>query len=143
MTISSVGSGAGQFLSPTPEGESPGTFTSVSGKLAVLMLDTQEQQKELDHDRLDEARHDFTEALHHEVDALRAEARAAFVGACFEGATSIASGGFGVAGALSEQGKLGRPSWQSAASDSLGRLAQPLGAFVGSNEGAADAKSAS
>ncbi len=143
MTISSVGSGGGQFLSPTPEGISEGTFTSVSGELAVLMLNTQEQQKELDHERLDAARDAFTEALHHEVDALREEAHAAFVGACFEGGMTIASGGFGIAGALSDQGKLGKDSWQSAASAGLGKLAHPLGTSVGTSYGAANAKSAS
>jgi hypothetical protein len=143
MNISSVGSGAGQFLSPTPEGISQGTFTSVSGELAVLMLDTQEQQKQQDREQLNAARQDFTEALLREVDALREQAHAAFVGACFEGATAVASGGFGIAGALSEPGTQGKPSWQSATSDGLGRLAHPLGAQVGTNYGAADAKSAS
>ena len=143
MTISSVGSGGGQFLSPTPEGIGECKFTSVSGELAVLMLNTQEAQKELDHERLDAARHDFTEGLRHEVDALREEAHAAFVGACFEGGMAVASGGFGVAGALSDQGKLGRTSWESATADGLGKLAHPLGSMVGSNYGAANAKSAS
>lgn len=143
MMISSVGSGGGQFLPLSSEGVSENTFTSVSGELAVLMLDTQEQQKQFDHERLDAARHDFTEALHHEVEALREEAHAAFVGACFEGGMAVASGGFGVAGALSDQGKLGRASWQSATSDGLGKLAHPLGTMVGTNYGAADAKSAS
>ncbi len=143
MTISSVGSGGGQFLSPTPEGISEGTFTSLSGELAVLMLNTQEQQKELDHERLNAARHDFTEALHHEVDALREEAHAAFVGACFEGGVAAASGGFGIAGALSDKGEAGKASWQSLTSGALGGLAKPVGTLVGTNYGAADAKSAS
>lgn len=143
MNISSVGPASGAFLSPTPEGVSTGTFTSVSGEIAVLVLDTQEQQKQLDQDRLAAARQDFAEALHHEVDALRAEAHAEFLGACFEGGLAVASGGFGVAGALTDAGKAGKVSWQSATSDGLGRLAHPLGSWVGANEGAADAKSAS
>jgi hypothetical protein len=143
MTISSVGGAGSQFISPTSEDYSSGQFTSVSGELAVLMLDTQEQQKELDHERLQSARHDFSEALEREVGALRSEAHAAFIGACVEGGLAAASGGFGIAGALSDNGRAGKASWQSATSDSLGRLAKPLGTAAGTNYGAADAKSAS
>lgn len=139
MSISSVGNGAGQFVSPAPEGTSHGTFTSVSGELAVLMLDTQEQQKQLDHERLDAARHEFTEALSHEVDALRSEAHAAFIGACFEGGMMMASSGFGVAGALSES----KHVWQTPVAKGLEGLAKPLGTLVSNNYGAADAKAAS
>ncbi len=143
MTISSIAGGGNPFVTLASEGGSENTFTSVSSELAVLMLDTQEQQKQLGRERLDAARHDFIEALHHEVDALRDEAHAAFVGACFEGGMVIASGGLGIAGALSDQGQAGKASWQSSISGALSSLAKHVGVMVGTNHGAADAKSAS
>jgi hypothetical protein len=138
MTIGSVTGATQQFLSPADDDGSEGTFNSVSGRIAVLLLDTQENQKETDRQQLSEARRAFSAALDDEVAALREQADATFRGACFEGATVMASGGFEAWGALSESQK----PWQKPAADGLARLAKPLGDFVGHNYGAADAKAA-
>ena len=138
MTIGSVTGATQQFLSPADDDSSEGTFNSVSGRIAVLLLDTQENQKETDRQQLSEARRAFSAALDDEVAALRERADATFRGACFEGAAVMASGGFEAWGALSESQK----PWQKPAADGLARLAEPLGDFVGHNYGAADAKAA-
>ena len=139
MTVSGVGGGGSQFLSLASDSIAESSFTSVSGELAVLMLNTQEQQKQTEQQQLESARRDYTEALSHEVEALKAEADAAFRGACVEGSMAIASGAFGVWGATIEDDP--RP-WQSSLSGGLDRLAHPLGTVVSKNYGAADAKSA-
>jgi hypothetical protein len=138
MNVGNVGSGGSQFLSLESDSIPEGSFTSVSGKLAVLMLNSQEQQKQAQHEQLDSARRDFTEALNDEVQALKDGADAAFRGALFAGATAIASGGMGVWAA----GRDCEKPWQQAVGDGLGKLSEPLGAAVGKNYGAADAKSA-
>jgi hypothetical protein len=138
MSVTSIGGSGNQFLSLASESLPEGSFTSVSGELAVLMLSSQEQQKQAQHAALESARQDFKDGLAQEVDALRHEADAAFRGACFEGGTAIVSGGLGVWGAARECDK----PWQTPASDGCGRLAHPLGTLVGTNYGAADAKSA-
>jgi len=138
MTVTSVAGGGNAFLSLASDSIAEGSFTSVSGELAVLMLNTQEQQKQTEQQQLDSARHDYTEALSHEVEALKAEADAAFRGACLEGSLAIASGTFGVVGATR---KCDHP-WQTSLSDGLGKLAHPLGTAVSKTYGAADAKSA-
>jgi hypothetical protein len=138
MTVSSVGGSGNQFLSLASDSIAEGSFTSVSGELAVLMLNTQEKQKQAEQQQLDSARHEYTEALSHEVEALKAEADAAFRGACVEGSLAIAAGAAGVWGAA----RTGDHPWQSSLSDSLGKLAHPLGTAISKNYGAADAKSA-
>ena len=138
MNVGNIGSGGNQFLSLDADGIPQGSFTSVSGELAVLMLNSQEQQKQLQHEQLDSARRDFTEALNDEVQALKDGADAAFRGALFQGAMTIASSGLGVSAALS---KCDHP-WQAPVAKGLGDLAQPLGTVVGTSYGAANAKSA-
>jgi hypothetical protein len=138
MSVGSITNGGNQFLSLESDGIPPGSFTSVSGELAVLMLETQEQQKQSDRDQLQSARHDFSDALADEVQALRDQADATFRGALFAGATAIASGGMGAWAA----GRDCEKPWQGAVGDGLGKLSEPLGAAIGKNYGAANAKSA-
>jgi hypothetical protein len=107
-------------------------------RIAVLMLETQEANKEVDRQLLDSARHDFANALEGEVQALKDQADAAFRGAVFQGITTVASGGLGVAGAAAECER----NWMTSSASALGMLAKPLGEMVGNNYGAADAKAA-
>lgn len=137
MSVTGVNGSSSPFLSLASDCHEA-AFTSIAGELAALMLNSQEQQKQTEHQELESARNGYTEALGHEVDALKAEADAAFRGAIFSGGTALLSGGFGVAGA--ETGK--DRSWQGAVSDSLNKFSDPIGALVGHTYGAADAKAA-
>ena len=138
MSVASINGSGSQFLSLASDNIHEGAFTSVSGELAVLLLNTEEQQKQTEHQQLESARNDYTEALGREVDALKAEADAAFRGACFSAGTAVLSGGFGVAAAETRRDR----SWQGAVSQGLHDLSGPIGGLVGKTYGAADAKSA-
>jgi hypothetical protein len=111
---------------------------SIGTKLAVLVLETEQAQEEVDRLRLEDARSDFTQALNDEVQALREQANAAFRGALFEGGATLVSGGLAVGGAALECDGEGL----ALASRTTGDLAGPLGAVVGHDYGGADAKRA-
>ena len=138
MNINRAGGSGSPFLSLESENVPHGSVTSLSGELAVLMLETQEQQKQIARQDLMNARHDFTEALSDEVQALRAQADAAFRGAMFSGAMSVAGAGMGMWAA----GRECKNPWQQSVSKGLEQLAGPLGTMIGKNYGSADAKSA-
>ena len=138
MNVGNIGSGGNQFLSLESDSIAEGSFTSVSGELAVLMLNSQEQQKQLQHQQLDSARRDYTKALSDEVQSLKDTADAAFTGALVQSSLTIASSGFGVSAALSKSEHV----WQAPVAKGLGDLADPLGKMVGTSYGAANAKSA-
>lgn len=138
MNIDRAAGSGSQFLSLESENVPHGGVTSLSGELAVLMLETQEQQKQIARQDLANARHDFIEALSDEVQALRAQSDAAFRGAMFSGAMSVAGAGMGLWAA----GRECKNPWQQSVSAGLGQLAGPLGTMVGTNYGSADAKSA-
>lgn len=145
MTVSSIAGGQSTYQSLQSTSIDEGAFNSVSGQLAVLMLDSQEQQKQIEQQELASARADYKNALADEVSALREQADAQFRGALVQGGISIASAGFGLV-------HVGRnvdmppdkemSTWQGETSKGLGQLAQPLGAVAGNTYGAADAKSA-
>lgn len=138
MNISGVASGGSQFLSLELESSPLASATTLSGELAVLMLDTQEQQKQLAQEQLASARQDFSEALAAEVHALHEQADATFRGA-------LLSGGLTVVGASVSAWGVGRDvekPWQEPVGKGLSDLSQPIGTAVGKNYGSADAKSA-
>ncbi len=140
MSINGVGgSTAGAHFSSL---ELEGTFTSVAGQLAGLMLENEETHKQIDRDGLTNARTAYAVALADEVEALREQADAARTGAIVSAGIGVAAGALGVWGSARECEELNNP-WQSPAADGLGKLAGPLGAYAGRNYGAADAKSAS
>lgn len=140
MTINGVGGATAgtQFNSLELEG----SFTSVAGQLAGLMLDNEETHKQIDRDSLANARTAYAAALADEVEALREQADATRTGAIVSASIGVASGALGVWGSARECDELKNP-WQGRAADGLGKLAAPLGAYVGDNYGAADAKAAS
>lgn len=145
MTVSGIGSSHQTFQSLDSSSVDESAFTSVSGQLAVLMLDSQEQQKQIHQQELTSARQDFQSELANEVQALRDQADAAFTGALVQGSLSLASAGFGFAH-VSRNADL-KPgtemsTWQGETSKGLDKLAQPIGAVAGNTYGAADAKSA-
>jgi hypothetical protein len=123
-------------MSASPVGSS-GTFTSVSGQLAALVLETQEQQKETNRAQLSQARHDFEAALDDEVEALRDQADAGRRGALLQSGVALGSSGLQL-GALAKKDD----KWLSAVSKGLGDQAAPLGKALSHDYGAADAKAA-
>jgi hypothetical protein len=138
VNISSATGSGSQFLSLESDNVPHGSVTSLSGELAVLMLDTQEQQKQIARQDLANARHEFSEALSEEVHALRAQADATFRGAIFSGAMSVAGAGMGAWAA----GRDCENPWQQSVGTGLDHLAGPLGTMIGKSYGSADAKSA-
>jgi hypothetical protein len=138
MSVNSVGAAGANHFSPL---ELEGSFTSVAGQLAVLMLENEQTQKDADRESLSSAREAFAEALADEVAALREQADATRTGALVEGSIGVASGALGVWGSARECDELENP-WQGPASAGLGKLADPLGQYASHNHGAADAKSA-
>lgn len=138
MNIDSATGSGNQFLSLESDNVPHGSVTSLSGELAVLMLETQEQQKQNARQDLANARHEFVEALSDEVQALRAQADAAFRGAMFSGAMSVAGAGMGAWAA----GRDCKDPWQQSVGVGLDHLAGPLGTMIGKSYGSADAKSA-
>jgi hypothetical protein len=139
MNITSATNSGSQFLSLDSENVSHGGVTSMSGELAVLMLENQEQQKDIAREELASARHDFSEALADEVQALRDQADAAFRGAIFTGAMSLAGSGLQVWGTARDCKEV---PWQTSVGAGLNKLAEPLGGMVGKTYAAADAKAA-
>lgn len=140
MSVNGVsGSTAGTHFNAL---ELEGTFTSVAGRLAGLMLENEETHKQIDRESLANARTAYAAALEDEVEALREQADAARTGAIVSASIGVASGALGVWGSARECDELKNP-WQGPAADGLGKLAGPLGTYAGSNYGAADAKSAS
>jgi hypothetical protein len=137
MTINNVSASGGQYAAAYADETSSVEFTSVAGRLAALVLETQEHQKQVGHEQVALARARFREAVGDEVEALRDQADSAFAGACVEAALGAASGACGVAAAFTKSER----SWQGALSTGFGHVAKPLGG-VGKNYGAADAKAA-
>jgi hypothetical protein len=138
MNISGATNSGSQFISLDSENVPHGGVTSMSGELAVLMLENQEQQKDIAREELASARHDFSEALADEVQALRDQADATFRGAMFSGAMTIAGSGMNVWATARDC----KEPWQQQVGGDLNALSQPLGAMVGKTYAGADAKSA-
>lgn len=124
MTIGPVNGNGGHFDAWASESEafSP---TSVSGELAVLMLETNENQKEMDRDQLALARADLSDALAEEVRSLHDAADAKFRGAALEAGLSGASAGLGLVSL-----QTGEKSWVAHAGTGLGHVAKPLGEML-------------
>jgi hypothetical protein len=141
MSVNAVSGGGRQFVTLESDNVGQSAFTSVSGELAVLMLENQQHQKQLEHDELSSARQDYGQALSNEVQSLRDQADASFRGALLQGSLAAASGAAG-AWAAGAECKPGERTWQGATSDALGKLAEPMGKLVSKTFGAADAKSA-
>jgi hypothetical protein len=137
-TISGVSGGAHGALLPEVDVQE-GTFTSIATEVAVLLLETQENQKQSEREQLSLARQEFSRALDDQVTALKAEADAGFRGALVQGGLALAGCGMSLWG-------IGRESktttWQEKLGDGLDHLAEPLGKAAGTNYGAANAKSA-
>lgn len=139
MNITSATNSGSQFLSLDSDNVPHGGVTSMSGELAVLMLENQEQQKDIAREELASARHDFSEALADEVQALRDQADAEFRGAMFSGALSMAGSGME---AWASTRDCPNGSQQQRLADAFNKLSGPLGQMVGTSYGSADAKSA-
>lgn len=137
MTVSSIGPGSSRAFDQADVFD--GSSTSVACEIAVLALETQENQKQSDRQQLSLARAEFSEALDDEVEALKAEADAGFRGAMLEAGLTVVGAGMSVWGAARG---VKEPTWQGKSGDGLDHLAKPLGAVVGKNYGAANAKSA-
>jgi hypothetical protein len=137
MNITSATNSGSQFLALDSENVHGGV-TSLSGELAVLMLENQEQRKDSAREELASARHDFSEGLADEVQALRDQADAGFRGAMFSGAMAIAASGLEAWGSTRDC----ENPWQQRLGASLDKLSEPLGGMVGKTYGGADAKSA-
>ncbi len=112
---------------------------NVGARISVLILETQENSREVDRMLLDSARQDYAEALNHQVEALRDQADATLRGAVFEGVAVAYSGVLGAWGAAEE---CPDTAWQTHASSLVGGLAKPLATIVGHDYGGADAKAA-
>jgi hypothetical protein len=138
MNITSATNSGSQFLALDSENVHGGV-TSLSGELAVLMLENQEQRKDSAREELASARHDFSEAVADEVQALRDQADATFRGAMFSGAMSLAGSGMEAWGSISDCEK---NPWRQRLGAGLDKLSTPVGSMVGKTYGGADAKSA-
>lgn len=125
--------------------------TSVGGRLAVMVLTSQQQQQQADHELMDLAVSQFKDALAAEVEALHDAADQAFWGALTQGAIALGSGALTAGGALSrETPTLGEApddvtklKMQVALSSTdaevfggaLGQLAEPAGSLVSGSNG--------
>lgn len=140
MTVSSIGTTASNhpFIALGSESDDQSVFTSTSARLALLLLENQEHQKEAQREEATSAREDYRAALDGEVQALRDGADAAFRGAVVQGAVAGAAGAAGVAGGCSSGGTAAKLSETSKA---FGSLAEPLGKLAGFSYASADAKS--
>ena len=112
---------------------------NVGSRISVLILETQENNKEVDRMLLDSARQDYADALDDQVAALRAQADATFKGALVESSLVAVSGGLGAWGAARD---CPDKAWQTRAAPIVGDLAEPLGTMAGHDYGGADAKRA-
>ncbi len=133
-SVGSVGASPAQFLSI--EDSSSSEVVSISGQLAVLMLESQEQRKEIAHDTLASARKDFEKALDDEVAALKSAADAARRGAIWQAGVSFVGSGTSIVGHFAESKVV------SEGGAGLSALAEPLGRWIGTSHGTANAKSA-
>jgi len=138
MTVSGISSTSSHAFVSDVEAHD-GSFTSIASEIAVLMLETQENQKQSDREQLATAREEFSTALREEVAALKAEADAGFRGA-------LVQGGLGLVGCGASLWGVGRDvdqaTWQGKLGDGLDHLAKPMGDMAGKSYGAANAKSA-
>jgi hypothetical protein len=140
MTVSSIGTTTSShpFTALGSDSGDQDVFTSTSARLALLLLENQEHQKEAQREEAASARDYYSDALDGEVQALRDGADAAFRGALVQGAVAGAAGVAGVAGGCSSGGTAEKLSETSKA---LGGLAEPLGKLAGFSYASADAKS--
>jgi hypothetical protein len=83
MTISGVAHHADHY-SQFADSAGASAVTSLAGEIALLTLEHQENQKQLEREQLATARENFSAALADEVEALKASADATFRGALFE-----------------------------------------------------------
>jgi hypothetical protein len=136
MTVGSVGSSSAPLGSwdEVDGGFSP---TTVSGQLAVMMLETEESQKQVSRDMLEAARQDFADALADQVRAMRAAADAKYHGALAQVVLSVGAAGFGFASL-----NAGERSPEAVTSKGLGDIAQPVGTMLSKTYGEADAAQA-
>lgn len=137
MTVSGIATNDHSFAT-LGSGTDQCGFTSDSERLAILMLETQEHQKDAEHEQIATARRDYHAALDGEVQALRDGADAAFRGALVQsaiaGAAAVASGvSAGTSGDTSK--------YADTTSKALGSLAEPVGKMAGFSYANADAKS--
>lgn len=137
MTVSSIGTSNHPFTALGSDTGDQSVFTSTSARLALLLLENQEHQKETEHQELSSARADYREALAGEVQALRDGADAAFRGALVQSAIAAAAGAASIAGACSS-GETAQ--WEGATGKALGSLAEPIGKLAGFSYASADAK---
>ncbi len=130
MSVDSVGR-AGGFIELAHEGY------SIGSELAVLTLETQENQRQCDRERLDDARSDYAEALREEVAAMHEEADHIATGAWVQGLTTVASGAAGFAAVEASKTTDKLTGWQ-VVHRGLGDFAQPLGSYAGGSAAAHD-----
>jgi hypothetical protein len=140
MTVSSIGTTTSNhtFTALGSDSGDESVFTSTSARLALLLLENQEHQKEAQREEAASAREDYRDALDGEVQSLRDGADAAFRGALVQGAVAGAAGAAGIAGGCSSGDTASKLSETSKA---LGSLAEPLGKLAGFSYASADAKS--
>ncbi|HVY30978.1 MAG TPA: hypothetical protein VHB79_30675 [Polyangiaceae bacterium] len=136
MTLCSIAPSEHSFAA-FGSGEDQCVFTSDSERLAILVLDRQEQQKDQQRQELTSARADYRDALDGEVQALRDAADATFRGALVQSAIAAAAGAASVVSACSG-GETAQ--WSGATSKALGGLAEPIGKLAGFSYASADAK---
>jgi hypothetical protein len=137
VTISAVGAGASALASHTLVQD--GSFSSIASEVAVLLLETQENQKQSEREQISMARAEFSDALEDEVEALKAEADAGFRGAMLQAGLTVAGAGLSLWGVGRE---LERATWQEKAGEGLDHMAKPLGEMASKTYARADAKSA-
>lgn len=114
--------------------------TSISGRLAILMLESEELQKQRHQEQLGQARADYTAQVAAEVQALRDKADAAHTGALMSAGLAVGGSAFGAWGATT---KAASNSWQAKVGEGAFRLSGPLGELAGSTQADAEAKVAS
>jgi len=160
MTINGIGSSGAQAGAVDLDDPSEG-ISSVGGELAMLVLRTQQSQRDADHDALEVARDDYQRALASEVDAMHSAANQVFWGAVAQGSLAIAGGAASVYGGLDSRSAITdalhahdqvalqtalKPGVFETSGSALETLAAPMGKLVSSSDGEdslADAKAAS
>lgn len=137
MTIGAISRGSG-YSTAIEANVHDGSCTSIADEVALLLLETQERQKENEREQLSLARAEFSVALKDEVEALKSQADATFRGALVQGSLSMAGAGMSLWGAGRKLDK----TWQGTLGHGLDMLAEPLGKAASKTYAAADAKSA-
>jgi hypothetical protein len=138
MTTSSIGPSAGLYSAQS-------LALDAEGQLAVLLLETQEAEQEVDRDNLALARSRFVEASNAQVEAMRDEADHILVGAVFEAGASLTAAGIQAGDVLMPEecdasGKLlAEKPWGEICAGGTNGLSAPLGAALG-DAPAADAR---